>query len=192
MLTGEIKAQLIAVLGPIVSKHQEQRKLVTDEILDEFMRPRMLKWGASAAKTQQQTGPTLTREETIGLNVYLSSRSYMIGFCLSEADSLVRGRLQKDVSSSKLQQDFPHVARWMRYVDAAAATATAAVTKVNAGQLDTLMNLHHSVFMILQSARKGFEFALLAVYCITVLLDAHPRAIRLGVFLGHPKNVRYA
>jgi hypothetical protein len=40
MLTGEIKAELIAVLTPIVTSHQESRKNITDEIVKQFMTPR--------------------------------------------------------------------------------------------------------------------------------------------------------
>jgi len=42
MLTGELKKILIETLQPIVAKHIERRKLVTDETVAEFMRPRPL------------------------------------------------------------------------------------------------------------------------------------------------------
>lgn len=42
MLSGEIKKLAIETLQPIVADHQEQRKLVTDEILDQFMAIRKL------------------------------------------------------------------------------------------------------------------------------------------------------
>eukprot|EP00271_Cylindrocystis_brebissonii_P016014 TRINITY_DN39141_c0_g1_i1.p1 TRINITY_DN39141_c0_g1~~TRINITY_DN39141_c0_g1_i1.p1 ORF type:complete len:404 (-),score=74.54 TRINITY_DN39141_c0_g1_i1:131-1342(-) len=42
MLTGEVKKRLIEVLSEMVGKHQEARKLVTDEIVDEFMAVRPL------------------------------------------------------------------------------------------------------------------------------------------------------
>ena len=42
MLTGELKKELISVLHPIVSQHQERRKNITDEILKDFMTPRKL------------------------------------------------------------------------------------------------------------------------------------------------------
>jgi tryptophanyl-tRNA synthetase len=45
MLTGEIKAELIAVLTPIVTSHQESRKKITDEIVKQFMTPRPMKCG---------------------------------------------------------------------------------------------------------------------------------------------------
>jgi len=37
MLTGEIKAALIAVLTPLVETHQARRAAVTDEVIDQFM-----------------------------------------------------------------------------------------------------------------------------------------------------------
>lgn len=42
MLSGEIKKLAIETLQPIVVEHQEQRKLVTEEILDQFMAIRKL------------------------------------------------------------------------------------------------------------------------------------------------------
>lgn len=42
LLSGEIKKLAIECLQPIVSEHQEKRKLVTDEIVEKFMKPRKL------------------------------------------------------------------------------------------------------------------------------------------------------
>ena len=42
MLTGEVKMELIAVLQDIISKHQERRALVTDDMVKRFMTPRPL------------------------------------------------------------------------------------------------------------------------------------------------------
>lgn len=42
MLSGEIKKCAVECLQPIVAEHQAKRKLVTDEILEEFMTPRKL------------------------------------------------------------------------------------------------------------------------------------------------------
>ena len=42
MLTGELKNELISVLQSLVSQHQECRKAVTDEIVQQFMTPRPL------------------------------------------------------------------------------------------------------------------------------------------------------
>jgi len=44
MLTGELKKILIETLQPIVAKHIERRKLVTDDVVKEFMRIRPLKF----------------------------------------------------------------------------------------------------------------------------------------------------
>lgn len=45
MLTGELKQELIAIITPIVTAHQEKRKTITDEIVQQFMTPRPLKTG---------------------------------------------------------------------------------------------------------------------------------------------------
>ncbi|TRY83539.1 hypothetical protein DNTS_016253 [Danionella cerebrum] len=42
LLTGELKKLLIETLQPLVAEHQENRKLVTDEIVQQFMSPRKL------------------------------------------------------------------------------------------------------------------------------------------------------
>ena len=42
MLTGELKAELIAVLQKLVGEHQERRKTVTDDVVRQFMTPRSL------------------------------------------------------------------------------------------------------------------------------------------------------
>lgn len=44
MLSGEIKKELISILQPLVAEHQERRKLVTDEVVKEFMTPRKLQF----------------------------------------------------------------------------------------------------------------------------------------------------
>merc|ERR1712180_487738 len=44
MLTGELKKVLIETLQPLVAKHIERRKLVTDDVVKEFMRIRPLKF----------------------------------------------------------------------------------------------------------------------------------------------------
>lgn len=44
LLSGEIKKIAIETLQPIVAKHQVDRKLVTDEVLDQFMALRALKF----------------------------------------------------------------------------------------------------------------------------------------------------
>ena len=42
LLSGFLKKELIDVLTPMVLQHQEKRKLVTDQIIQEFMTPRKL------------------------------------------------------------------------------------------------------------------------------------------------------
>jgi len=44
MLTGEMKAECIRMMCEYVRKFQEARKQVTDDVLEEFMRPRKLDW----------------------------------------------------------------------------------------------------------------------------------------------------
>ena len=47
ILTGELKAECIKELQTYVSAFQKRRKEVTDEVADEFMRKRELKWGGN-------------------------------------------------------------------------------------------------------------------------------------------------
>jgi tryptophanyl-tRNA synthetase len=44
LLTGELKKMAIEMLQEYVQHFQDRRKLVTDEVLEEFMRPRKLEW----------------------------------------------------------------------------------------------------------------------------------------------------
>ncbi|KAI9039971.1 tryptophanyl-tRNA synthetase, partial [Aspergillus affinis] len=44
LLTGELKKMAIETLQKNVLEFQEKRKLSTDEVLNEFMRPRKLEW----------------------------------------------------------------------------------------------------------------------------------------------------
>ncbi|XP_055851739.1 tryptophan--tRNA ligase, cytoplasmic [Episyrphus balteatus] len=46
LLTGEIKKLAIETITPIVEDHQTKRKAVTDEVLDQFMEIRQLKFGS--------------------------------------------------------------------------------------------------------------------------------------------------
>ena len=52
MLSGEIKKELISVLQPLVVEHQERRKLVTEEVVKEFMTPRKLEFPGLNAEAQ--------------------------------------------------------------------------------------------------------------------------------------------
>ena len=42
MLTGELKKELIAVLVQLVGEHQEKRKTVTSDVVQQYMTPRPL------------------------------------------------------------------------------------------------------------------------------------------------------
>ena len=42
MLTKEVKADAIRIITEFVLEHQRKRSLVTDEMIEEFMRPRPL------------------------------------------------------------------------------------------------------------------------------------------------------
>ena len=44
LLTGYLKKELIDILQKIVSEHQDRRKLVTDEVVKQYMLPRKLKF----------------------------------------------------------------------------------------------------------------------------------------------------
>lgn len=44
LLSGELKAKAIETLQPIVAEHQLQRKSVTDDVLEQFMAIRPLKF----------------------------------------------------------------------------------------------------------------------------------------------------
>ncbi|KAM7362181.1 tryptophanyl-tRNA synthetase [Cochliomyia hominivorax] len=48
MLTGELKKIAIETVTPIVEQHQAARKLITDEILQDFMKIRPLKFGSGS------------------------------------------------------------------------------------------------------------------------------------------------
>ena len=42
MLTGELKNELIGVLQKLVSDHQERRKIITEDVVRQYMTPRPL------------------------------------------------------------------------------------------------------------------------------------------------------
>ena len=44
MLTGELKKELIDLLTPVVTSHQEARKAVTNEVVQQYMAVRPLKF----------------------------------------------------------------------------------------------------------------------------------------------------
>ncbi|KAL1978497.1 hypothetical protein VTN31DRAFT_1356 [Thermomyces dupontii] len=59
LMTGELKKICIETLTQFITAYQERRAKITEEVVDEFMRVRPLKWGesraAKAAAAQQQT-----------------------------------------------------------------------------------------------------------------------------------------
>ena len=44
MLTSDLKKELIQLIQDVVSKHQERRKTITNEIVAQYMTPRKLKF----------------------------------------------------------------------------------------------------------------------------------------------------
>ena len=50
LLTGELKAKLIAILQQIVTEHQTRKAEVTEAVLDEFMTPRPLQCKFTTSK----------------------------------------------------------------------------------------------------------------------------------------------
>jgi tryptophanyl-tRNA synthetase len=51
LLTGFLKKELIEILQKIVAEHQARRKDITDEMVQQFMTPRPLNFGASPAQS---------------------------------------------------------------------------------------------------------------------------------------------
>lgn len=47
LLTGFLKKELIEILQKIVGEHQTRRKLITDEVVEQFMTPRKLNFSAA-------------------------------------------------------------------------------------------------------------------------------------------------
>ncbi len=52
MLTGEVKQILIDILADKISKHQDSRKVVSEEVVDQFMKPRKLEFGPQWEKNK--------------------------------------------------------------------------------------------------------------------------------------------
>ncbi|CAM1154829.1 Uncharacterised protein g11429, partial [Pycnogonum litorale] len=47
LLTGHLKKELISILQKVVTEHQQRRKTITDEVLEQFMTPRKLDFSFS-------------------------------------------------------------------------------------------------------------------------------------------------
>ena len=52
LLTGFLKKELIDVITPICTVHQEKRKAITDDIVLEFMKPRPLNFKLTGAENK--------------------------------------------------------------------------------------------------------------------------------------------
>ena len=52
--TGEMKRECIVVMQAFVKDFQERRAKVTDEILQEFMRPRKLEWNGNPDRSMRE------------------------------------------------------------------------------------------------------------------------------------------
>ena len=112
MLTGQIKAILIEVISPLVSEIQRRRKDVTDAVAAEFMRPRPLKSSSAKTMARASSAQQFSPDELNSLNEYLASKSYLIGYVLSDADVTLRARV-----SEQAILPFPHLKRWLVHVD---------------------------------------------------------------------------
>ncbi len=101
-----MKKELIDLITPIILDIQAKRKLVTDEVVAEFMRPRKLNWSSKQAKVQK---PQLSQEQLSRLNSRLEERSYLAGYEFSTLDESV-------AASCQVSSDLPHLSRWKRHV----------------------------------------------------------------------------
>ena len=132
MLTGEIKAILVEVLTPLVSEIQRRRSGVTDAVAAEFMRPRPLKVSPSP---KRPSTPQLTPEQMTRLNERLSSRSYLRGFALSDADIAVRARVPEEQAPA-----LPHLMRWSKHVrEISSGQEAVRPAMVDEGEMERLM-----------------------------------------------------
>ena len=136
MLTGEIKAILIEVISPLVSEIQRRRKDVTDAVAAEFMRPRPLKWSSPKSRARASSAPQFSPDELNSLNEYLASKSYLIGYILSEADVTLRARVSEQAISP-----FLHVKRWLLHVDKLSMGLDAVKpTRIDKGEMERLLD----------------------------------------------------
>ncbi|KAF2273077.1 Nucleotidylyl transferase [Westerdykella ornata] len=58
MLTGEMKKECINMMTAYVKKFQEARAKITDEVLEEYLRPRKLEWRGNPNPTKPKTSAT--------------------------------------------------------------------------------------------------------------------------------------
>jgi tryptophanyl-tRNA synthetase len=65
LLTGELKAMAIALLQDYVAEFQERRAKVTDEVLEQYMKPRKLEWRGNPNMPPPTIGPKPTAEKKL-------------------------------------------------------------------------------------------------------------------------------
>lgn len=69
LLTGELKKMAIEALQPFVQEFQEARKLVTDEVLESFMKPRKLEWKGNQNPVKEEPKKKEEKKETTELPI---------------------------------------------------------------------------------------------------------------------------
>jgi len=114
MLTGELKKELIDVITPILEKHQAARKILSDDDVREFMRPRPLKWNKPLnIKIDPKLGP-LAPQSMAKLNEALKEGSYLQDEKFSDADVLMYQHVVKNEELEKCGME--NVQRWKSHV----------------------------------------------------------------------------
>ena len=107
MLTGELKKELIEVLTPIVSAHQDKRKNVTDEDVLAFMAPRPLNFDLKP--TFKSVAPYLDQSMLEKLDNHLKDQSYLYGYQLSDVDFLVASHVETPTFGPNVERWFNHL-----------------------------------------------------------------------------------
>lgn len=114
LLTGNLKKELIDILTPLVEKHQEARKKLTDEDVLEFMRPRPLKWNQPLNLKMDPKLTKLSDESIKKLNDSLTDSSYVRGHEFSDGDVLLFSHLKGQTFES--DQSMTNIHRWERHI----------------------------------------------------------------------------
>jgi tryptophanyl-tRNA synthetase len=65
LLTGELKQMAIALLQEYVAEFQERRAKVTDEVLEQFMKPRKLEWRGNPNQPPPKIGSQAPSEKKL-------------------------------------------------------------------------------------------------------------------------------
>ena len=107
MLTGDLKKELINVLTPIVSAHQEKRKTVTNQDVLDFMSPRQLNFNVQPVF--KVVAPFLDQECLDKLDQHLKDHSYVHGHQLSEVDVILASHIDNFMT-------FVYIQRWLSHV----------------------------------------------------------------------------